>query len=183
MAAQTNMDQMSSALGLRGFIAVLFGIAAVFWPQLTLVTLLYIFSTFLLLSGIVTLVAGIIEHSDKSSSMGKLLTVLVGVVEIGVGVYLLRHVHVAFATFILLIAFTLIFRGLVEVFRSLSETNGTALYKTASVLVGFLAIVAGILILFQPVTAGVAFVWILGIYALITGPLMIAAAIDLSKKS
>jgi uncharacterized membrane protein HdeD (DUF308 family) len=36
-------------------------------------------------------------------------------------------------------------------------------------------------VLAQPVTGGLAFVWAIGLYALITGPLMIALAIELRR--
>jgi uncharacterized membrane protein HdeD (DUF308 family) len=36
-------------------------------------------------------------------------------------------------------------------------------------------------LLFQPASAGVAFVWVLGLYSLIVGPLMIALSLDMKK--
>ena len=102
MATQTEAKQLSTALALRGIFAILFGIAAVFWPGITLVTLVYLFSAFILASGLVTLVTGLADASkEKNSILSLALTVILGIVEIGVGVYLLRHVTVAFATLIL----------------------------------------------------------------------------------
>jgi uncharacterized membrane protein HdeD (DUF308 family) len=46
-----------------------------------------------------------------------------------------------------------------------------------SVIGGFIAALAGVIILMQP-EATIAFVWILGLYALIVGPLLIATALD-----
>jgi uncharacterized membrane protein HdeD (DUF308 family) len=184
MAAQTTMQHTSSALGIRGVLAILFGFAAVFWPGITLVTLVYLISAFLLLSGLITLVMGLVDSSRvKNSGASLILTLVVSILEIGVGVYLLRHVHVAFTTFILIVGFILIFRGLVEIFNGLFEGGSeSALLRTATLLIGVVAILAGVIILFQPAASGVAFVWILGLYALITGPLMIAAAVDLNKQ-
>jgi uncharacterized membrane protein HdeD (DUF308 family) len=55
----------------------------------------------------------------------------------------------------------------------------TATGKVLAIIVGLAALLAGILMLFQPASAGVAFVWILGLYSLITGPMMIALSLDL----
>ncbi|HET7673497.1 MAG TPA: DUF308 domain-containing protein [Candidatus Saccharimonadales bacterium] len=182
MATQVDAKRVSSALALRGIVAILFGIAAVFWPGITLVTLVYLFSGFVLASGLVTLVMGLIDASrERNSVLSLVLTVALGIVEIGVGVYLLRHVGVAFNTLILLIGFVLIFRGLVELFNGLFEDDTSGMYRTASSLTGALAVIAGVILLFQPESGGVAFVWILGLYALLAGPLMVALALDINK--
>lgn len=184
MATQVDAKRVSNALALRGIVAILFGIAAVFWPGITLVTLVYLFSGFVLASGLVTLVTGLIDASrERNSVLSLVLTLALGIVEIGVGVYLLRHVGVAFATFILLIGFVLIFRGLVELFNGLFEGDESAMYRTANLIVGALAVLAGVIVLFQPAASGVAFVWILGLYALLSGPLMIALALDINKNN
>lgn len=182
MATQADAKRVSNALALRGIVAILFGIAAVFWPGITLVTLVYIFSAFVLASGLVTLVNGLIDASrERNSVLSLILTVILGIAEIGVGIYLLRHIHVAFSTLILLIGFILIFRGLVELFNGLFEADTSNMYRTATSLAGALAVIAGVVLLFQPASGGVAFVWILGLYALLTGPLMVALALDINK--
>ncbi len=183
MATRVDARRLSSALALRGIVAILFGIAAVFWPGLTLVTLVYLFSAYVLASGLVTLVTGLADASqDKNSVLSTVLPLVVGVVEIGVGVYLLRHIDVAFDTLILIIGFVLVLRGLIEVFGGLFESATSNLYRTASVLAGVIAVIAGVVLLFQPEEGGVAFVWILGLYALLAGPLLVALALDVSKR-
>lgn len=174
----SDLSNLTGGLVLRGMVAILFGIAAVFWPGLTILTLLYLFSAFLLVSGLFGLVAGIGRLGQEGTSiLTRVMRPLLGLVEIGVGVYLLRHPHVTFATFILLIGFTLIIRGVFEVVEGLFE-EGPSNYRVVMILVGILAVAAGIIVLFQPEASGVAFVWILGIYALVIGALEIAAAVE-----
>ncbi len=165
------------ALTFRGIAAVLFGIAAVFWPGITLVVLVYIFSAWVLVDGVIRIVTGV---SRIGSNQLGFLTLVVGLLELGVGVYLLRHPLVSFATLILLIGFTLIVSGVVEIVAALSSRDG-ATSKMLAVIIGIVTGLAGILMLFQPAASGVAFVWILGLFALITGPLMIAMSLDLRK--
>lgn len=181
MARSVTRNETWGALALRGVLTIIFGFAAVFWPGLTLVTLVYLFSAFILANGIVGLVLGLSNSRNEDSSLlGKVLAVALSVLEIGVGVYLLRHVNVSFKTFILLIGLTLIVRGVIDFFVGLFEAEG-AMYKTAMIIGGILAAVAGAIILSQPVTAGVAFVWILGLYALVMGPLLVAMAMDIKN--
>lgn len=105
---------------------------------------------------------------------------LFGILQVGVGIYLLRHPTVSFATLVLLIGFTLIIRGVFDIVSGLFD-EGSSMYKAVMIIGGILAGLAGILVLFQPAKAGVAFVWILGVYALIVGPLTIALAMDVNK--
>ena len=157
----------------EGIVAILFGIAAVFWPGLTVVVLLYLFATFILVVGLINLVDGIFHASSGIGSW--FLRIILSVILIGVGIYLLRPPHVTFRTFILLIGFALIFRGIIEIVMAFMEDasiGGRALL----VIVGALAAIVGIIILLQPVSAGVAFVWVLGVYALISGPITVAMA-------
>jgi uncharacterized membrane protein HdeD (DUF308 family) len=154
---------------------VLFGIAALFWPGLTLVTLVYLFSAFVLVWGVAEIAGGLLSIGTRSNWW---LSLIFGMTGLGVGVYLVRHPHVTFATLILLIGFTLIVRGLIDIVSALID-EGSATFKVLNIIVGVVAIAIGIFVLNSSVSAGVAFVWLLGLYALIMGPLMIALSFDL----
>lgn len=176
-AEKSELQTLWWGLTFRGIAAILFGIAAVFWPQMTLLTLIYIFSAWVLVDGVIRIVTGISRIGKNQLGF---LTMVIGLVELAVGVYLVRHPHVSFATLVLLIGFTLIVAGVAEVVSSLSSRD-SATGKTLAIIIGIAAVLAGILMLFQPVASGVAFVWILGLYALISGPMLIAMSMDVRK--
>lgn len=172
---------LGGSLAMRGILATLFGIAAVFWPGITILTLVYLFSAFILVNGVMALVGGAGQLlNGQQAGLTRGLTLVIGLVEIGVGVYLLRHPSVSFATLILLIGFTLIVRGVLEVVGGLFE-DGAGFSRLLVILVGLITGLAGIVMLFQPESSGVAFVWVLGIYALITGPLLIALGMEANR--
>ena len=123
------------ALTLRGILAILFGIAAVFWPGLTILTLLYIFGAYILVSGIVNVVHGVGGVFRGSSWF---LVLLLGLAELGVGVYLLRHPGVTFTTLVLLIGAILIVRGVLEGVAALTDSNSS----TNRVLMMFASVIA-----------------------------------------
>lgn len=159
------------ALVLGGVATIIFGVAVVFWPGLTLLALLYIFSAYALASGVVNVMAGL-SSVEKVDSW--FLPVALGAFELGVGVYLLRHTAVKFSTFIILIGFTLIARGVVEAVSAyFNSTNASMRALTLNYLSGLGALVAGIVILFSKQAQGVSFVWILGLYALVVGTVQI----------
>lgn len=175
---ESTLKNMWGALALRGMASILFGIVAVFWPGLTLVTLVYIFGAYVLASGLVNLVIGLTNLGGGSDTFwGRILLLLLGFGEVAVGVYLLRHPLVTFTTLILIIGIVLIVRGLFDLFAGVFGEGG-ATYKAVMIIGGIIAALAGVVLLFQPASAGVAFVWILGLYALITGPLLVAMAFE-----
>jgi uncharacterized membrane protein HdeD (DUF308 family) len=168
------LKPMWEALVLRGVAGILFGIAAVFWPALTLVVLVYLFSVYILVSGVVGMVESVVHLTRSQTWFWKML---LGILELGVGVYLVRHPSVTFATFVLVAGLVLIARGVFEGIMALVD-DYSATNKTLLLIGGVLSVLVGIVILLQPVEGGIAFVWILGVYALVTGPIWIALALD-----
>ncbi len=164
-------------LTIRGIAALLFGFAAIFWPGVTLLTLVYLFSAWVLVDGTIRLVSGV---SHLGQNAHGLLYLVLGFVELGFGVYLLRHPGVTFGTFIGIVGFLLIINGVIGAVGSLM-TQDSATGKMLGILVSLVALLAGVVMLMQPAASGVAFVWILGLYGLITGPMLIAMSLDLHK--
>lgn len=176
MATNAQVKKSTWWLGtVAGVVTILFGIAALFWPGLTLITFVYIFSAYVLAWGIVSVIHGFMTIQTDSLWWLKLLF---GILTVGVGVYLVRHPGVSFATLVLLTGFTFIVRGLVDIVEGLFGGELVGSHRTLAVIGGILGVLAGILILTQPASAGVAFVWIIGIYALIFGPILIAGSIE-----
>lgn len=171
-------DQVASGLWwllmTQSVLAILFGIAAVFWPGLTLVILVYLFSAYILIWGVVELVHGLMSMRRRGTWW---LTVILGLIGVGVGVYLVRHPHLSFATLILLLGLTLIVRGVLEVVAGfLDDISASA--RVLALFVGVLAVVAGIVVLLQPAKGGVAFVWVIGLYALFYGALTFVLSLE-----
>ncbi|MDB5161181.1 MAG: hypothetical protein JWO96_561 [Candidatus Saccharibacteria bacterium] len=161
---------------LQGILAIFFGITATVWPALTLVTLVYLFSAFILTVAIVEIIRGFTGIGRRAGWWMSLLTGF-----IGIGIYLVRHPNVSFATFILVVGIGLIARGLIELVIAFSERM-RSVYRVLNVIAGLAAIAAGIVILLQPVAGGLAFVWILGLYGLIIGAMSLAVALDLHNQ-
>ncbi len=160
---------------LAGILTMLFGIAALFWPGLTLTTFVYLFSAYVLVWGVISVVKGFIDLTSGAAMWW--LTLIFGFVAVGVGVYLVRHPLASFATLILLVGFTFIIRGVVDIVAGFAgEQSSTG--RVLSLMAGALGILAGVFLLTQPETGGVAFVWVLGLYSLLVGPLLIALSVD-----
>ncbi|MDB5164220.1 MAG: hypothetical protein JWS12_838 [Candidatus Saccharibacteria bacterium] len=163
---------------IQATLAIFFGITAIFWPGLTLLTLVFLFSAFVLAWGFIEIVNGLLSIRRRNTWW---VTSLLGLIGLGVGIYLVRHPGVSFGTFILLIGLTLIARGVLDGVRAFVD-GGNTTTRTLSLIIGLFAIIAGILILVQPIAGGVAFVWILGLYALIYGAFTLAIALELHNE-
>jgi uncharacterized membrane protein HdeD (DUF308 family) len=157
---------------------ILFGILAIGWPGVTFVARFFAFSLFLLISGVFNLVHGItgIHHDHRYW----FLSMAVGLFEIGVAAYILRHPGIGLAAFVLLIGFTFIVRGLFETIVAFDHVYSSA-YRILLAIGGLLGVVAGMIIIHSPVAGSLAFTWILGLYAMFTGAINIALAVAIKE--
>jgi uncharacterized membrane protein HdeD (DUF308 family) len=157
----------------KGLAALVFGLTAVFWPGLTLAVLVYLFSAYILVSGVLNIVLGV--FSAGRSSMW-LLGLIIGILELAVGIYAVRNPSISLAAFVLLIGFSFTFRGLLQVVAAFMEPAPDGASKALLVIAGILSVVAGIFIVMQPATGSLAFVWALGVYLLLVGAMDVARA-------
>lgn len=154
-----------------GVVSILFGILALFWPGLTIALFIVLFSVFLLVWGIIGLIVSI-----SSISIEKFwwLELIFSLLAIGLAVYLLRNPVVAAQVFIFFIGLTFLVRGVIDILEGLFDGKLTGGTRLLAFLLGALGIVAGIVTLTYPVAAGLAVVWVIGLYAVLYGSLLIA---------
>lgn len=176
--ASREVKQLSTQLwGLavtEGVLAILAGVALLFWPSATAVLLVSLFGLFVLVWGIVELVKSLLSLGNRQGWwVGLILSVLL----IALGVYLLRNVGVALSAFILLIGFTFIVRGLFDILTGFFGRHESVVQNRGlHVVLGVIGLVAGVVTLVQPVASGLAFIWVAGVYALVYGVFTIALA-------
>lgn len=174
MNKQALRTRLRGLLAAQGVLAILFGIVALFWPGLTVALLLAFFGVFALVWAIVGIIGALVSigHS-KLWWMELLFSVLL----LGVGVYVLRNPADAALVFVLVIGLSFIVRGLVDVLEGLFDRDMESNTKLFSLIVGVIGVIAGIVTLLYPVSAGVAVVWVIGLYAVLYGTLAIAFAV------
>lgn len=154
-----------------GVVSILFGILALFWPGLTVGLLVILFSIFILIWGVIGIIVSI---SSTSTDKFWWLELIFSILAIGLAVYLLRNPVVAAMIWIFSIGLTFLVRGVVDILEGLFDRNRTGGDRVLAFILGALGIVAGIITLLYPVSAGLAVVWIIGLYALLYGSLLIA---------
>lgn len=163
----------------KGVVTVLFGIMALVWPGLTVATFAIILTIWLLTSGVVNIIRAIMGIGDGHSWI---FTMLVALVQIGVGAYLIQRPQLTIASLIALVAISLVVEGVVSIVAPLFDSKESGKEKVMGMVFGALAVLAGIVIWRYPVNTTLAFVWVLGFFALISGPMWIALGVSAKSK-
>lgn len=156
-----------------GVVSILFGILALFWPGLTVGLFILFFGVFVLVWGILGIITSI---ATASTDKFWWLELIFSILAVGLAVYLLRNPEVAATIWILLIGLTFLVRGIVDILEGLFDGNRKGSGRLLSLVLGVLGVVAGIITLSNPITAGLAVVWIIGLYAVLYGSILIAFA-------
>ena len=158
---------------LTGIASIIFGLIALLWPKLTTVTLVYMVAVATIVGGAVALFEAV--TSIKKDRLWWLALVL-ALVNIGIGVYLVRNPLVGAAVFVILLAIIILGRSVFDlvVASYMDKKEGRWLW----ILTGIMGVIAAAAIVFYPVSASLAFIWVLGLYALIHGVTTVAFSVQ-----
>jgi len=161
---------------LRGIAAVLFGVLALGWPGLTLLTLILLYGTFALVDGVVAIIAAVTGGAPAA----RWWLAIVGLLGIGVGA--LTFIWPGMTALILLFFIggwalaTGVFQ-IVGAIRLRKEIENEWLL----ILSGVISVLFGLGVLLYPGAGALALIWVIGAYAIIAGVLYIALAFRLKK--
>ena len=150
---------------LRGIVAILFGVIAFLWPGLTLASLVLLVGVAFLSDGIASVAAGLRGRFWQST--------LIGVVSILAGLATFFSPGLTAMALLYVIAFWAIVTGVLEIaaaIRLRKEIEG----ELWLALAGAGSILFGVLLLARPGIGALAVVWMIGLYAVIFGGLLIA---------
>jgi uncharacterized membrane protein HdeD (DUF308 family) len=162
-------------LALRGAIAVLFGVLALLWPGITIEVLILLFGIYAIADGIFAIVSGV-RAAQRDERWGAL--VLEGIAGIIAGIIALFVPLAAALAFVYLFAAWALVTGILEIYAAIRlrhEIEGEWLLA----LTGILSAALGIFIAIFPGAGLIALVWMIGIYAIIVGALMLVLAFRL----
>ncbi|GAA2590246.1 HdeD family acid-resistance protein [Dactylosporangium fulvum] len=172
-------------LGIRGVLAVVFGILAVVWPGVTVIALALLFGVFAIVTGIEQLVHAMRPATGPSNPVtgfadGKgprIARAVAGVVGIVVGIMAIVWPGITAVALAILVGVWAVLIGLSDLWLATRQHGGWSL-----ALVGAIAIVAGLFIMVRPAAGALAIAWAIGVYAIISGILLLVAAYQLSHQ-
>lgn len=161
-------------LALRGAIAIAFGTLALLLPGITLLTLIALFAVYAMFGGALWII-GAIRNRHTDDHWWVLL--IAGLASIGAALIALLHPSLTGLVLILLIGANALVTGVLDIViavRLRRRIRGELLL----VLSGVASILFGTVVFLYPLGAGaLALVWLVGIYAIATGMLLLALAL------
>ena len=157
------------AFVLRGAIAILFGILAYVWPGITLASLVFLFGAYVLVDGVFAIISAISgrQHSDRWWVL-----LLEGIVGVVVGIMAFAAPGITAVVLLMYIAFWALLTGLLQIIAAIrlrKEIEG----EWWMILSGIASIAFAVLLFLRPGDGALAFLWIIGFYAILFGVILV----------
>jgi uncharacterized membrane protein HdeD (DUF308 family) len=168
------------AIGLRGVLGIVLGVAMLSYPAMTLAVFIAMIGFYLFLDGMFTLVATF-HAAEQERSWGPYL--VEGLVSVGLGILALARPSAALLLIILMLALRALVVGLVEVGTGLAIRRETGRAPWLLSLGGIASLLFAALLIARPGIAALALVWAIGAYAIVFGVLLTGDAFRLHETS
>ena len=162
-------------LVLRGVAAVLFGVAAFAWPGMTAQVLVLLFGAYALVNGIFTL--GLAIRAPKGTP-GKGTLALLGLLGVAAGIVTFFYPGITAISLLSVIAVWAIFTGAFEIAAAIKLRKELA-NEWVLILSGVLSVVFGVLVIAMPSAGALSIIWLIGVYAVLFGIMMLTVAFKL----
>lgn len=159
-------------LALRGAVSLAFGILAALWPGMTLMWLLVMFAAYALAGGAVSIVTAL--QNRKSGSEWWLL-LLLGLMGLAAGTIAIVNPGLTAVMLVLVIGATAFGTGILDIamgIRLRKVIRGEAFL----ILNGIISVVFGLSIFFFPGAGALALIWLISMYAVVSGFLLLMLA-------
>jgi uncharacterized membrane protein HdeD (DUF308 family) len=154
----------------RGLLAILFGFFALAWPGPTLYLLVVMFGAFALVDGVFAIIAAL---AGRSGGIPWWALLVEGILSAAVGVATFGWPGLTELVLLYMIAFWSIATGVFEIVAAIRLRQVIA-GELLLAIGGALSILFGFLLLIYPANGALAVVWLIGIYAILFGGMMVA---------
>ncbi len=161
----------------RGIAAIIFGILAFLWPVATIWAIGILFGAYALVDGIFAIVASVRAAETHQRWWPFLVEGIIGIIIAAITFYDIRIT--LFALYLTIAAWAFL-TGILEIAAAIQLRKHLA-NEFWLLLGGIASILFGILMLWRPLPAVLAIVWLIAAYAIVFGILMIGFAMRLRR--
>ncbi len=166
------MTRNWGAIAFRGFIAVLLGAIAIVWPGPTVGVLVILLGAFALVEGVANIVAGL--RGREGWAIGE------GVISVVIGIVIVVWPAITALALLYVVAAWAIITGIVRVVAALQLRR---VIRNEWLLVGsgLASVIFGVIAAVFPGAGILALIWLLGVWLIVLGVLLIALALSLRQ--
>jgi uncharacterized membrane protein HdeD (DUF308 family) len=161
---------------LRGVAAIIFGVLALAWPGLTLLTLIMFYGVFVLVDGVLAIAAAI----TGGALAPRWWLAIVGLLGIVAGALTFMMPGLTAVLLLYFIAGWAIATGVFQVIGAIRLRNEID-NEWYLILSGIVSVLFGVAMMASPGAGALALVWVIGIYAVFMGAMFVALAFRLRK--
>jgi uncharacterized membrane protein HdeD (DUF308 family) len=161
------------SLLIRGLLALALAVAALFWPQATLILLIRLIALFALADGVMGLLAWL-RTRDLAAHLAP------AVISIAVGLILLFWPDLTGRLLLTILGLWALFQGVMLVLAGL-QTESDDPDRVPAMVIGAVAALVGLVLVLWPGTGVVTISWAIGIAALLIGASLIYLALRLRR--
>jgi len=162
---------------IRGVLGILFGLIALFAPIATALVLAIVIGIYALVDGVFDIVEAI-RHRGSSSMVFR---IVLGVVSILFGIVVLIWPGMSLGILVIMVGIWAIIIGVLQIVSSVGHRAVPNSGWVWGIVGGALAILFGVLVLVWPGTGLVTIIWIIGIWAIVWGIVLIVLGVQLRK--
>ncbi len=159
-------------LALRGVLAIIFGLVALFFPGIALLAFIAVFAVYAIIDGIVAVGVAIRERATASRWWWVLIE---GILSILAGIFAIFYPGETALILLYIVAAWAILTGITEIVTAITLREYLA-HEWALIIAGAISIVFGIILFIRPGAGLLSILWLVGIYSIIFGVLFIVRA-------
>jgi uncharacterized membrane protein HdeD (DUF308 family) len=163
------------ALLIRGIAAVIFGILALIWPGATWVAIGILFGAYAFIDGVFAIVSTVRAAEAHERWWPFLIEGIIGLVIAGITFY---DVGITILALYFTIAVWALLTGILEIVAAI-QLRKVIQNEVWLIIGGILSILFAVLMWWHPIAGAVAIAWIIGIYAIVFGIMMIGFSLRL----
>ena len=163
---------------LRGILAILFGLFALFAPGTALLALVFVFGAYAILDGVTALALGIRNRKEDPHWVWHLVQ---GVVSVLAGIIAFVWPGVTVLAILFVIAFWSIVGGIAEIVESFMMRKRGGDGWGWVLAAGIVSVLFGIVLLVSPGAALITLLWLVGAWAIVFGVIIIVWAVRLRR--
>jgi uncharacterized membrane protein HdeD (DUF308 family) len=160
---------------LRGLVAIAFGIAAMLWPDLTINALVILFGAYVVADGLLELFNG---ASGRGVHGRWWVDILIGLAGLVAGAWAMLFPDLTAIGLMYFIAAWWLFTGVMQIVFAIRVRQLIA-NEWLMILSGLASVILGVLFLLYPGEGAISLIWVVGVFAIFLGVLLVMLAFRL----